>query len=38
MILDALEFRLANDWQRGFPLQSRPFAEIASATGSTRRP
>ena len=26
--LDAVDFRLANDWQRGFPLLPRPFAEI----------
>lgn len=24
-----LEFRLLNDWQRGFPLVSRPYAELA---------
>lgn len=26
-------FRLLNDWQRGFPLESRPFARVAEASG-----
>lgn len=29
MTLGALDFRLVNDWQRGFPLVSRPYAELA---------
>jgi DNA-binding Lrp family transcriptional regulator len=32
--LDALEFRLLNDWQRAFPLVARPYAEIARALNS----
>ena len=35
MMLDAFEFHLANDWQRGFPLTPRPFTEIAAATRSS---
>jgi len=30
----ALDPRLVNAWQRGFPLVPRPFAEIAAASGS----
>ncbi len=29
MPLDTLDFRLVNDWQRAFPLASRPYAELA---------
>ncbi len=32
--LTDLEFRLLNDWQRGFPLVSRPYAELAARLGS----
>ena len=35
--LDALEQRLVDGWQRGFPLVPRPYAAIASALGSTER-
>lgn len=31
--LSDLEFRLLNDWQRGFPLAPRPYAEIARQLG-----
>ncbi len=31
--LTDLEFRLLNDWQRGFPLVSRPYAELGRALG-----
>jgi DNA-binding Lrp family transcriptional regulator len=31
--LSELEFRLLNDWQRGFPLVARPYAEIARRLG-----
>ena len=31
--LDAAGFRLLNDWQRDFPIVSRPFAEIGAAIG-----
>ncbi|MBS0510412.1 MAG: Lrp/AsnC family transcriptional regulator [Proteobacteria bacterium] len=31
--LDATGFRLLNDWQRDFPLVSRPFARIGEAVG-----
>lgn len=31
--LDALDQRLLNDWQRGFPLQPEPFARLAEALG-----
>jgi len=31
--LDALDFHLVNDWQRGFPLVSRPYAELAHRLG-----
>ncbi|MGE0876782.1 MAG: Lrp/AsnC family transcriptional regulator [Burkholderiales bacterium] len=30
-MLDAIDYRLLNSWQRGFPLVPRPFAEIAAA-------
>lgn len=33
--LSELEFRLLNDWQRGFPLVSRPYAEVAARLGSS---
>ncbi|MFN3594415.1 MAG: Lrp/AsnC family transcriptional regulator [Thiobacillaceae bacterium] len=32
--LSDLEFRLLNDWQRDFPLVSRPYAELAARLGS----
>lgn len=32
--LDATGFRLLNEWQRDFPLESRPFARIAQQVGS----
>jgi DNA-binding Lrp family transcriptional regulator len=35
IMLDALDQRLLGEWQRGFPLIPRPFAEIAAAIGST---
>ena len=31
--VDATAFRLLNEWQRGFPLEARPFARIAEAVG-----
>lgn len=31
--LNDLEFRLLNDWQRGFPLTPRPYAELAARLG-----
>lgn len=31
--LDPTDFRLLNDWQRGFPLVSRPYAELAHSLG-----
>lgn len=31
--LSPLEFRLLNDWQRGFPLVARPYAELATRLG-----
>ena len=31
--LDPLDFRLLNEWQRGFPLTSRPYAELAHTLG-----
>lgn len=31
--VDALAFRLLNEWQRDFPLQSRPFVRIGEAVG-----
>lgn len=31
--LDAIDFSLVNDWQRGFPLVSRPYAELAHDLG-----
>ena len=31
--LSLLEFRLLNEWQRGFPLVARPFARMAAALG-----
>ncbi|MDD3530740.1 MAG: Lrp/AsnC family transcriptional regulator [Gallionellaceae bacterium] len=31
--LTELEFRLLNDWQRGFPLVERPYAELATSLG-----
>ena len=33
MPLDALDFPLVNDWQRDFPLVSRPYAELAHRLG-----
>lgn len=33
MQLEAMDFRLLNEWQRGFPLVSRPYAEMAQALG-----
>ncbi len=33
MTLDALDFKLVNDWQRDFPLVSRPYAELAHRLG-----
>lgn len=33
--MDDLEFRLLNDFQRGFPLVPAPFAEIASRLGAS---
>ncbi|MDD5388015.1 MAG: AsnC family transcriptional regulator [Gallionellaceae bacterium] len=33
MSLDALDFHLVNDWQRDFPLVSRPYAELAHRLG-----
>ncbi len=35
--LTDLEFRLLNDWQRGFPLVEQPYAELARALGATER-
>lgn len=35
MQLSALQTRLVGDWQRGFPLVSRPYKAIASAIGAT---
>jgi len=35
--LDALERRLVDGWQRGFPLVPRPYAAIAAALGTTER-
>lgn len=32
--LTDLEFRLLNDWQRGFPLTPRPYAELAASLGT----
>lgn len=32
-MLDATDFLLVNPWQRGFPLVSRPFAEIGKRAG-----
>ncbi len=31
--LSEMEFRLLNDWQRGFPLTPRPYAELAARLG-----
>lgn len=31
--LSPLEFHLLNDWQRGFPLVARPYAELAAQLG-----
>lgn len=31
--LDPIDFRLLNDWQRGFPLVRRPYAQMAHALG-----
>ncbi|MDD4880147.1 MAG: Lrp/AsnC family transcriptional regulator [Gallionellaceae bacterium] len=31
--LNAFEFHLLNDWQRGFPLVARPYGELASRLG-----
>ena len=31
--VDAIDFRLLNEWQRDFPLDARPFARIAQAVG-----
>jgi DNA-binding Lrp family transcriptional regulator len=33
MPLDAIDFHLLNDWQRGFPLVSRPYAALGSRLG-----
>ena len=33
--LDATAFRLLNEWQRDFPLVSRPFARIAEEVGAS---
>ena len=33
--MDALEFRLLNDFQRDFPLASRPYARVGDALGVT---
>ena len=33
MGLNDLEFRLLNDWQRGFPLVARPYAALAESLG-----
>lgn len=33
--LDATDFRLLNEWQRDFPLVSRPFARIAEEVGAS---
>jgi DNA-binding Lrp family transcriptional regulator len=33
--MDALAYRLLNDYQRGFPLAPRPFAEIAERAGAS---
>lgn len=35
MTLDALDWRLMNDWQRALPLVSRPFQEIAARLDTT---
>lgn len=35
--LSDLEFRLLNDWQRGFPLVERPYAELAHTLGTTEQ-
>ncbi|MGE5640192.1 MAG: AsnC family transcriptional regulator [Clostridia bacterium] len=32
-MLDATDYALANRWQRGFPLEARPFARIAEEAG-----
>ncbi len=32
--LSNLEFRLLNDWQRGFPLSEQPYADLAAQLGS----
>jgi DNA-binding Lrp family transcriptional regulator len=31
--LDPIDFGLVNDWQRGFPLVSKPYAELAHSLG-----
>ena len=31
--LDSIDFSLVNDWQRGFPLVSSPYAELAHSLG-----
>ena len=33
--VDAVSFRLLNEWQRDFPLVSQPFAWMAQRVGST---
>jgi DNA-binding Lrp family transcriptional regulator len=33
--MDALAYRLLNDYQRGFPLAPRPFAEVAARAGAS---
>jgi DNA-binding Lrp family transcriptional regulator len=33
MALDALDFRLVNDWQRGFPLTAQPYAVLGHELG-----
>ena len=35
--LDALERRLVDGWQRGFPLVERPYATIAASLGASER-
>lgn len=35
--LTDLEFRLLNDWQRGFPLSARPYAALAQRLGCRER-
>lgn len=35
--LDPIDFSLVNDWQRGFPLVSNPYAELANSLGLPER-